>query len=227
MTLHSAHFIRHEQSAIPSEGSRSVSVHGGPLRVAAELPVCGGADGPAATRVATGGAALLQSQKLLGTEGLVVNLAGGLDQILQVRASQEVAQVDKLAVVLILHIDNTPAVLTAANLLAVDYDGLLTADNREGDNVLHTMSDLPPQNTSRGLAYLDLSIDGSLLIVELVVIVGVHLQVVESKLLLDPLLECLALFEGEGVGLGDDGNDVDNVRQLLQNNDIDGLETAW
>lgn len=78
-----------------------------------------------------------------------------------------------------------------------------------------------------GLAYLDLGIDGPLLIVELVVIVGVHLQVVESKLLLDPLLERLTLLEGEGVGLGDDGDDIDNVRQLLQNDDIDGLEAAF
>lgn len=75
------------------------------------------------------------------------------------------------------------------------------------------------------IAYLNLSVDGTLLIVQLVVIVGVHLQVVESKLLLDTLLESLALFEGKGVGLGDDGNDIDDVGELLQDNDIDGLET--
>lgn len=79
---------------------------------------------------------------------------------------------------------------------------------------------------ARGIvAYLNLSVDGTLLIVQLVVIVGVHLQVVEGELLLDALLESQALFEGEGVGLGDDGDDIDNIGQLLQDNDIDGLET--
>jgi hypothetical protein len=75
------------------------------------------------------------------------------------------------------------------------------------------------------IAYLNLSVDGTLLIVQLVVIVGVHLQIVEGELLLNALLESLALFEGEGIGLGDNGDDVDDIRQLLQDNDIDGLET--
>lgn len=99
------------------------------MGVAAELPLRGRADGPAAARVTTGSAALLQSQKLLGTEGLVVNLASGFHQILEVGAGEEVAQVHELAVVLILDIDHTPAVLAAANLLAIDNNGLLTADN--------------------------------------------------------------------------------------------------
>jgi hypothetical protein len=79
--------------------------------------------------VATSSAAFLQGKQLLGTEGLVVDLAGGLDQILKVGAGQEVAQVDKFAVVLVLDVDDTPAVLAAANLLAIDNNGLLAADN--------------------------------------------------------------------------------------------------
>lgn len=106
-----------------------VSVHGRTLRVAAELAVCRGADGSAASGVATGGAALLESQQLLGTEGLVMDLAGGLDQILKVGAGQEVAEIDKLAVVLILDIDDTPAVLTSTNLLAIDDNGLFATNN--------------------------------------------------------------------------------------------------
>lgn len=114
------------------------------MRVAAELPLRRGADGPAAGRVTTatpGGAAFLQGQKLLGTEGLVVDLAGGLDQVLQVSAGKEVAQVNKLAVVLILDVDNTPAVLAAANLLAIYDNGLLTADNGERNDILNPMLD--------------------------------------------------------------------------------------
>lgn len=90
--------------------------------------------------MATTSAALLESEQLLGTEGLVVDLAGGLDQILEVGASQEVAEVDKFAVVLILDIDDTPAVLTAANLLAIDNNGLLATDDGEGNDVLRRVN---------------------------------------------------------------------------------------
>lgn len=108
-----------------------VSVHGRTLGVAAELAICGGADGSATTAVAAAASstALLESQQLLSAESLVVDLAGGLDQVLEVGTGQEVAQVDELAVVLILDVDDTPAVLTATNLLAVDHNGLLTTNN--------------------------------------------------------------------------------------------------
>lgn len=224
------HLTKHgrPQHHTTRERGKLVAVHGCPLGVAAQLAVRRGADGSAATRVATGGAALLQSQQLLGTEGLVVDLAGGLNQVLQVGTGQEVAQVNELAVVLVLDVDDTPAVLAAANLLAVDNNGLLTADDGEGDDILQRKW-LETNNNgivcADTIAYLNLSVDGTLLIVQLVVIVGVHLQVVESELLLDALLESLALFESERVGLGDDGHDIDDVGQLLQDNDIDGLET--
>lgn len=46
----------------------------------------------------------------------------------------------------------------------------------------------------------------------------------EGKLLLDALLECLALFQSQRVGLGNDRDNVDDIRQLLQNDNVDGLE---
>lgn len=46
----------------------------------------------------------------------------------------------------------------------------------------------------------------------------------ESKFLLYALLKGTALFKGKGVGLGDDRNHVDNIRELLQDNDIDWLQ---
>lgn len=73
--------------------------------------------------------------------------------------------------------------------------------------------------------YLDLDINRSLLIVELIVIVRVHLQIVESEFLLDPFLEGLAFLEGERIGLSDDRNDVDNVGQLFQDHDVNWFET--
>lgn len=74
------------------------------------------------------------------------------------------------------------------------------------------------------MTHLDLRVHGTLLVVKLLVVVGVHLQVVERKLLLDPLLESLALLESQRVGLCDDGHDVDHVGQLLEDDDVDGLE---
>jgi hypothetical protein len=50
---------------------------------------------------------------------LVVNLACGLDEILEVSASQEVTKVDKLAVPLIFHVDGTPTVLTSRDVTTV------------------------------------------------------------------------------------------------------------
>jgi hypothetical protein len=91
---------------------------------------------------ATSSAALLECEKLLGAECLVVDLRCGLNEILQVGAGQEVTQVDKLAVVLILNIDYTPAVLAATNLFASDDDGLLGANNSEWDNVLLCISNV-------------------------------------------------------------------------------------
>lgn len=78
----------------------------------------------------------------------------------------------------------------------------------------------------RVAVYLNLSIDGTLLIIKLVIIVRVHLQVVELELLLDALLEGLAFLEGEGVGLGDNGDNVDDVGEFLEDDDIDGFEAV-
>lgn len=81
-------------------------------------------------------AALLECEQLLGSEALVVDLAGSLDQVLQVSASEEVTEVDELAVGLILTVDDTPPVLSTTDSTSVDVDGLLTADNGEGDQRL-------------------------------------------------------------------------------------------
>jgi len=50
---------------------------------------------------------------------LVVDLACGLNEILEVSASQEVTKVDKLAVPLILHVDGSPAVLASGDVATV------------------------------------------------------------------------------------------------------------
>ena len=49
--------------------------------------------------------AFLERKQLLGAEGLVVDLRRRLDQVLQVGAGEEVAEVDEFAVVLVLDCD--------------------------------------------------------------------------------------------------------------------------
>lgn len=87
-------------SLAPLALSRPVPIHRHALRVPAELAFGRWADG--STALAAGSAALLESQQLLGAEGLVVDLRGRLDQVLQVGAGEEVAEVDEFAVVLVL-----------------------------------------------------------------------------------------------------------------------------
>lgn len=48
----------------------------------------------------------------------------------------------------------------------------------------------------------------------------------ECELLLDAVLELLALLKGEGVGLCDDRDDVDGLAELLEYDNIDGLEAV-
>ena len=49
---------------------------------------------------------------------LVVDLACGFDKVLKVGAGEEVTEVDKLAVPLVLDVDGTPAVLAGGNIAA-------------------------------------------------------------------------------------------------------------
>ena len=67
-------------------------------------------------------AALLECQQLLGTEGLIVDLGGGFDQVLEVGAGEEISEIDEFAVVLILDVDDSPSVLAATDLLASNND---------------------------------------------------------------------------------------------------------
>lgn len=113
-----------------------VAIHCHPVRVAAQLTIRRGADRSAAAAAASVGAALLECQQLLSTESLVVSLRRRLNEILEVSPQEEVTQVDELAVLLILDVDHTPSVLATSDLLAVDNDVLLGADNGERDQAL-------------------------------------------------------------------------------------------
>ena len=68
--------------------------------------------------MSSSGAALLECQKLLGAECLVMDLRCRLNQVLEMGAGEEVSEVDEFAVVLILNVDNSPSVLASTDLLA-------------------------------------------------------------------------------------------------------------
>ena len=81
-------------------------------------------------------AAFLEREQLLGAEGLVVDVGGGVDQVVRVGAQQHVTQVEELAVVRVLDVHHARAVLTATNQLAVHLHGALRADHGEGQHGL-------------------------------------------------------------------------------------------
>lgn len=51
----------------------------------------------------------------------------------------------------------------------------------------------------------------------------------ERKLLLDAVLENLSLLQGKTISLGNDGNDIDRLAQLLQHDNVNRLEgvSGW
>lgn len=54
-----------------------------------------------------------------------MDLGRRLNEVLEVGPGEKVAEEDKFAVVLVLDVDNSPAVLTASDLAAGDNDALL------------------------------------------------------------------------------------------------------
>ena len=121
---------------------------------------------------------------------------------------EEVAEIDKFAMVLIFDVDDAPFVLSATDLLAINNDRLLTADNRKWDDVL------------------DGGIRGTLLVVQFLVVIWVHLEVVEGELLLDALFERPSLFQRKRIGFRNDGDNVHNIGKLLQDDNVNGLESV-
>ena len=74
-----------------------------------------------------------------------MDLARCLDQVLQVGACEEVSQRDEFAVVLVLDVNHTPAVLPATDLPAIDNNILLAANYSEGNGVLRNVRGSPDQ----------------------------------------------------------------------------------
>jgi hypothetical protein len=79
-----------------------VSIHCHPLASSAQFAICAWRNRSAPLT----NARLLEGEQLLRTEGLVVDLRSGFDEVLQMGAGEEVAEVDEFAVCLILDCDN-------------------------------------------------------------------------------------------------------------------------
>lgn len=72
--------------------------------------------------------------------------------------------------------------------------------------------------------YLNLRVHGRLLAVVLLILVRVHPDVVERKLLLDAVLEHLPLLQGQTIRLGNHRHYIDRLRQLLQHHNVNRLK---
>ena len=109
------------------------------------------------------GTAFFERKQLLSTERFVVDLCRCLDQVLQVGAGKEVAEVYEFAVVLVLDydalaqlredkmgmllltVDNTPLVLATTDVLAINNNSPLGTDNGKGQELLLHVSCCPSQ----------------------------------------------------------------------------------
>ena len=75
-------------------------------------------------------------QQLFSTESFIMNLCCGFNQVLQMSSRQKVAQMNKLAMILILHVDHTPSCLSSTYCLAIHNHVTLRANNCERDQIL-------------------------------------------------------------------------------------------
>ena len=72
--------------------------------------------------------------------------------------------------------------------------------------------------------YLDLAVHSRLLAVILLVVVRIHSDVVERKLLLYAVLEHLPLLQSQAITLGNDRHHVHRLAQLLQHHNVNRLQ---
>lgn len=135
-----------------------------------------------------------------------MNQSRAFDQILQMRARQEITQVDELAMTFIFDVDDTTTGLATADLLAVDEDVFVRPNDREWDH------------RSDSLVQLDLRR------IVLLVVEREKTNLMMSKLGLDALLERFTFLKCHAVGLGDDRHDIDDLGQLAKDGDVERLE---
>lgn len=120
-------------------------------------------------------------------------------------------------------VDDAPSVLAAADLLAIDNDGLLGANDGERDDALQSIR-ISMNHFNFLVTYLDRGVQSNFFLIMLLIVVRIHPEVVECKLFLYPLLERCALLKRQRVALRNNRHHVDKLAQLLQHHNIDRLE---
>lgn len=149
-----------------------------------------------------------QRRQLLGSVVFVQLVGRLLPQLLEVVSHQQLSQLDKVAVLLVVHLNHSPGVGSASHGSAVGGLHLLGgAHNGKG----HLGHDLVGLGDGLGVVVLVLRRrkDVNLLV---------------SNVGQNSSLEVLNLLVGQSVGLGNHGDQVDLLVQLLHHGDVQGLE---
>ena len=184
-----------------------------------------------------GGVDLLEDAGVLGdTHGdelvrsvvLVQVVVGVLLELLHVGTDEHLAELDEVAVLLVIDLNHTPRVATATDLAPVGICDLVVGTN-DGERDLG--KDLVVLRD--GLVIIEL-VPGTLEDLDLVVLdVGEDLgdvsrqfsgQMREKERETYPALELGNLLVGEGIGLGDDGDQVDLGVEALHDFNVQRLE---
>ena len=86
----------------------------------------------------------------------------------------------EFTVIFVFNVDDSPFVGACTNHFAVDVDGLFGTDDCKGNS---SLMGLEVEN-GRG-KYLHLSIESTLFVIELIVVIRVHFEIVKSKFSFD------------------------------------------
>ena len=180
-------------------------------------------------QLAWAGLAELAGLHLLGTVGLVVRLLGGVDEVEHVSADQDGTELLEVAVVLVLNLSNTPGVLTTLdNTAVVGLDVLLGTNHGErhgshqaagvGSGVLVILLD----RWGVDLDALGLNDTADLE-------KGQLARLIQGRHSTPPgythsLLVTEQITVAEGVGLSNNGDQVDARAQALHDLDVEGLQ---
>lgn len=139
-------------------------------------------------------------------EGFVVSLVGCFNEILEVGFQEEVVQVYEFVVVFIFNVDDILVVLMVMDLFVVDNNGFFRVYD------------------GKGYKGFDAVVQSMFFFVEFFIVVGEYFEVVEGEFFFNVFFEFLVFLDGKSVGFGDDGNNVDDIRQFFQDDNVNGFE---
>lgn len=166
--------------------------------------------------------------ELVGPVVLVQEVVGVLLELLHVGADQHLAQLDKVAVLLVVDLDDTPGVATATDATTVSSGHLGVGTNNGEGNLGHDLLVL-----SNGLLIVKL-VSGAFEDLEGVLFdIGKDLEESVSTISIEckkgipktyTLLEKGDFLVGQCIGLGNDGDQVDLGVQAAHHLDVQGLQ---